>query len=436
MNEAIRRQNAHTEFQHARRDAELERWRKAIGNRALNPLSFEEVRIALQLKTPLYRGIQDVPIDLIVGSVGRNSDFTRRFLPLDDSLQERWIAVRALADQSGWLPIELYQVGEVFFVRDGNHRVSVAREIGMATIEAKVWGYPKNIKINPDDLLDDILLRHEAEQFFEQTKLDPTALPQDIRLTLPSRYRALLVQIETLQTDLSALDDVAMPLPEAATAWYDLMFLPVAQVIAEQELLAQFPMRTVADLFVWLSIHQEELGERYGAGNSLPDLARRLGQEFGEGLFGRMGRRLRNWLGQGMLSPAEQLDQTLLTMAEEAQRRKEQWRRVVPALHRSDETMLIKNYSKTGAICRVTFKLPAEVDAQTANLVGEFNNWDETAHPMKRLKDNSFSLTISLPANQAYRFRYQLDGERWENDWSADAYVPNVHGSEDSIIQL
>ena len=98
--------------------------------------------------------------------------------------------------------------------------------------------------------------------------------------------------------------------------------------------------------------------------------------------------------------------------------------------------MLKKSYSKTGNSCRVTFKLPAEVAAETAALCGEFNNWNQAANPMKKLKDGSFSATVSLDAGQKYRFRYFLDGSRWENDWEADAYVPNEHGTDDSLVEV
>ncbi|MCP4424749.1 MAG: glycoside hydrolase [Chloroflexi bacterium] len=96
--------------------------------------------------------------------------------------------------------------------------------------------------------------------------------------------------------------------------------------------------------------------------------------------------------------------------------------------------MLVKNYTKTGNYCRVTFKLPAEVETETAVLCGDFTNWDEK--PMKQLKDGSFSVTLSMPAPQTYRFRYLLDDGRWENDWEADAYEPNEHGSDDSILTV
>ena len=99
--------------------------------------------------------------------------------------------------------------------------------------------------------------------------------------------------------------------------------------------------------------------------------------------------------------------------------------------------MLKKSYSKTGKKCRVTFKLPAEVTADMAELVGEFNDWKVNgSSAMKKLKDGSFSATLSLDAGTSYRFRYLLDGERWENDWEADAYLPNQYGEDDSVVNL
>ena len=93
-----------------------------------------------------------------------------------------------------------------------------------------------------------------------------------------------------------------------------------------------------------------------------------------------------------------------------------------------------KLYTKTGRSCRVTFELPAQVDANTVALCGEFNEWDASKHPMKRRKDGSFSITVSLKPGGEYRFRYLVDGERWENDWEADKYVPNEFGTEDSVV--
>jgi len=99
--------------------------------------------------------------------------------------------------------------------------------------------------------------------------------------------------------------------------------------------------------------------------------------------------------------------------------------------------MIKKTYAKSKQSCRVTFELPGEVDTKTAYLRGEFNEWDPEANPMqRRKKDGAFTLTLSLKPEREYRFRYLLDGKRWENDWAADAYVPNSFGGEDSVVQV
>ena len=98
--------------------------------------------------------------------------------------------------------------------------------------------------------------------------------------------------------------------------------------------------------------------------------------------------------------------------------------------------MVRKHYSKTGRSCRVTFDLPADVNAMKVSLCGEFNGWSPTAHAMKPRKDGRFSTTVSLEAGRDYRFKYLLDETRWENDWAADDYAPNDFGTEDSLVKV
>lgn len=102
--------------------------------------------------------------------------------------------------------------------------------------------------------------------------------------------------------------------------------------------------------------------------------------------------------------------------------------------------MLKKAYSKTGKSCRVTFKVPADLAAETEAdqiaVLGDFNAWDEAAHPLKRRKDGTFSVTLSLDAGQDYRFRYLIDGEQWSNETECDTLAPNPFGSCDSVIAL
>ncbi|QQG65079.1 isoamylase early set domain-containing protein [Desulfobulbus oligotrophicus] len=98
--------------------------------------------------------------------------------------------------------------------------------------------------------------------------------------------------------------------------------------------------------------------------------------------------------------------------------------------------MLKKSISKTGAACRVTFKYENEENAETAVVAGEFNDWSLHATPMKKLKDGSFSVTLSLPTGHTYRFRYVLDGGVWVNDTQADDYAPNEYGETNSVLVL
>ena len=91
-----------------------------------------------------------------------------------------------------------------------------------------------------------------------------------------------------------------------------------------------------------------------------------------------------------------------------------------------------REIDETNGVAKVTFSLPAAVDARSADIVGEFTGWVPV--PMTRHTDGSFVVSVELPMGRAYRFRYLLDGVRWENDWHADDYVLNVHGSHDSVV--
>ena len=97
---------------------------------------------------------------------------------------------------------------------------------------------------------------------------------------------------------------------------------------------------------------------------------------------------------------------------------------------------MIKRPGAADGRVEVTFEVNQAVQAERANLCGDFNEWSRESHPMARKADGGFTLTLELGAGEAYRFRYLLDGERWENDWAADDYVPNEYGGDDSLVDL
>ena len=98
--------------------------------------------------------------------------------------------------------------------------------------------------------------------------------------------------------------------------------------------------------------------------------------------------------------------------------------------------MIKKTPSKNGRTCSVTFELPAAVAGESVHVVGEFNDWSREQTPMTKRKDGRFSATVQLEVGKRYRYRYLVDGTRWENDWAADEYERNEFGGDDSVIEL
>ncbi len=305
---------ARQRFEQARRQATRAQMAARLTGEDINLLPFEAIRINLLQQNPYYRGIVDVPLDAIVGSVGRYNTFTRKFLPLTNSVQDRWVAVDALASRTGWPPIELYQVGNIYFVKDGNHRVSVARQLKLATIEAHVMAYPVDFEINPTDNLDHIFIQLGEQNFMARTGLAERFPAHNIRFTSPGRYRELLAQIMNLRQILAQIDGEEMDWETAVDAWYEMIYLPTIQIIHDSTLLADFPGRTEADLYVWLSQYRERLEERYGMHENLADLAQFLADTYREEGLPRLTRQVKRLFGANSLPPLEEaanLDETL-----------------------------------------------------------------------------------------------------------------------------
>lgn len=265
MNEMWQHPRAIEEFRRARRKAALEQLLARLSGQTDTLLPYEHVRNALQLDESFGRslGLQEIPLNAIVGSVGRYTDFTRSFLPLHDNMAERWTRVH-VATEGEMLPIDVYKVGDVYFVIDGNHRVSVARERGDQTIQAYVVEVPTPVALTPDMDIDDILLAAEQANFYRQTGLQERYPDIDLRLTVPGRYRDLLHQIATEQERLREETGRDVSFAEAADVWYRTVYQPMAHAIRRLGVLDEFPNRTEADLFVWLIRHRNALETSLG----------------------------------------------------------------------------------------------------------------------------------------------------------------------------
>lgn len=253
-------------FQGARFRAFFDEALSLIQGKPAELLSFEDVRTRLRLREENYRGLQDVPLDHVAGSVGRYREFTSRFLPKNNKMQERWSRVYAQANgMMGLPPIELYKVGDVYFVRDGNHRVSVARRLGAKTIQAHVTELPTSITLRPGITSDDLDALAAYAEFLDIVRLDFTRPHhQSVQLSEPSRYGDLLGHINLHGAVMETVSGHPVTLEEAAADWYDKVYRPAVTLARKYDVLRFMPGRTEGDLYLWMVDHLREVKEALG----------------------------------------------------------------------------------------------------------------------------------------------------------------------------
>lgn len=253
------------DFQSARQKAGLQEILARFMGKSNQLLSYEEVAQKLKLHIRADRGIQQIPLDSIVGSTGRYTDFTRTFLPRRSDDQERWAGVKAALDSNVELPpIEVYKVGEVYFVIDGNHRVSIARQEKFTSIEAHVIEVRTDVPLAPDVQPDDLIIKAEYAEFLDATRIMELRPNVDLSVTIPGQYEKLMEQICVQECLLENNCESDVPFQDAVVSWYDNIYIPLAETIRDRGLLRWFPDRTVADLHIWITENRSALEKELG----------------------------------------------------------------------------------------------------------------------------------------------------------------------------
>jgi len=254
-----------------------------IARRSNELLSFAEVARRLKIRQRRYGGLRAVELDKIVGSVGRYRDFDRAFLPTQSHTQGKWKSVdRAHYQEIELPPVQLYKVGDVYFVRDGHHRVSVAREKGVKFIDAEVIECEARVPVTPDLRPEDLVIKGEYVDFLETTGLDRLRPDQKIEFSVPGNYRILLEHISVHRYFMGIEQEREIPWEEAVASWYDDVYMPIVRIIREQNILAEFPGRTEADLYLWIMDHLYFLRERYGPEVGAEEAAADFAERFSE----------------------------------------------------------------------------------------------------------------------------------------------------------
>jgi len=285
-------------FNAARRRAFVQDVLAEISGKPDDLLSFHDVQEHLKLSEPAEDAhLEEIPLDRIVGSVGRYRDFNRAFLPRGHIDPQRWTRVARLGSQAGLPPISVFRIGEVYFVQDGNHRVSVARARKQKTIMARVVDIPVRVPLGPKTSPDDLILKSGYAEFLEKTSLDRVYGEKHIELTRPGSYRSLLQHIEVHQFYMGLRSRHYPSLPEAAAHWYQDVYLPVVERIRASGILTHFPGRTESDLYLRITENRARLQMRY----TLHDEARQAVEDFAEeqqhqdSLARRLQRRLKRF---------------------------------------------------------------------------------------------------------------------------------------------
>ena len=283
-------------------------------------LEYDEVRRQLPFQGQRDLGVKSIPLDKIVGSVGRYRDFDRAFLPTQRQTSDRWVNISRARYEDKELPaIEVYKVGEVYFVRDGNHRVSVARERGQDFIDAYVTEIDVPIALTPDMDIRAVIEKKNYAEFMKQTNLLRLRPDADVELSLKEEYGRLLAHIDTHRYYLSMAHGYEVPYEEAVGSWYDTVYLPLVQTLELQGLPTELPRYSLADLYLIVSEYQWLLREEEDE-SAIDEVADQLAEVYAEKEVRSVLQylRRRNWISQMILDQEREAFVAQTNLAETA----------------------------------------------------------------------------------------------------------------------
>lgn len=236
-------------------------------------LSFNDVKKILKPQNEVYAGLKVVPIKKIVGSEGRYNDFDNHFLPRSNELKQRWMNVdEAHLSNVVLPPIQLYELGGLYFVRDGNHRVSVAKAQGVEFIDAEVTSLQSEIQLPAtvqQNTLLEAVITYEKRVFYSETHFGDLTDCWDLDFTATGRYDVIYNHILVHKYFINEQQSSEIAFTDALVSWYTTVYLPVIAVIEKYRLLADFKNRTKSDIYVWVVKHWDRLKQKNGNDYSL-----------------------------------------------------------------------------------------------------------------------------------------------------------------------
>lgn len=249
-------------------------------------LPFDEIRKRIPMRGQHYRGLDQIETAKIIGSESRFNDFDRAFLPRQTNTRSRWESIdRAYFEDVILPPIDVYQVGEVYFVKDGNHRVSVARERGQVYMDAYVVEIDIPGKLDQSVNIHRLIEMQEYTQFLETTHLDQIYPDDKFNFSVPGQYEKILEHINVHRYYMGMKLGRRIDDKEAIMGWYREVYRPLIRIIRKKNILKEFPHRTEMDLYLWIIEHRYYLSEEHSRPVSLEAAASNFAKQFSQRPF-------------------------------------------------------------------------------------------------------------------------------------------------------
>lgn len=247
-------------------------------------ISLNDVKEMIKPINETYVGMKVIPIEKIVGSEGRYNDFDNRFFPKSSHLKNRWEHVDEAAINSINLPpIKVYEIAGLYFVRDGNHRVSVAKSRGTEFIDAEVVSLQSEIVLKKPDNITDIIkqiINYEKRVFYSETGFGDITDYWCLDFSRTGRYDVIYNHILTHKYYINQGKDVEISMEDAILSWYNNVYLPLALIIQKKHILRAFPRRTIGDLYVWIVRYWDDLKKKFGENISLSEVVTDFKKEY------------------------------------------------------------------------------------------------------------------------------------------------------------
>lgn len=281
-----------SDFSKARNKAFINELQHLLNPDETKMISFSQMKKFLKPQNETYIGMKTIPISKIVGSEGRYKDFDNQFLPKNSFMKERWEHVdEAVIKDIVLPPISVYELGGLYFVRDGNHRVSVAKSKGVEFIDADIISLQTEIRLYPVRTLAGMIkqiVAWEKKNFYFETSFGDITDCWILDFSTPGQYDIIYQHILTHKYFINQGKPDEISMEDAITSWYKTVYMPVIRTIEKHKIKKYVKGTTESDLYVWIITFWDELKHKIGDEIPLDSLVSDLKDEYKRSSLGKL----------------------------------------------------------------------------------------------------------------------------------------------------